>query len=113
MLSSLSGPPVYRLRPAERVDSVGDVVRSWAEPDRARIPRAQVQEVSSREADGTVVRLDGERRLLVDGPRPDLDATDRVEYLGEVWRVDGEPITKPGLAMGSHTVAKLIRHETR
>lgn len=113
MLGSIPGPPVYRLRPAERVDSVGDTVRSWTDPNRVRLKGADVQEVSSREADGTVVRLDGERRLLIDGPRPDLTATDRIEYLGEVWRIDGEPLTKPALAIGTTTVARLIRHETR
>lgn len=113
MLSSLSGPTVTRLRPYERVDSVGDTVRSWDTPKRWPIPRAQIQEVSSRSADGTIVRIDGERRLLIDGPRPDLAPTDRIEYLGQVWRFDGDILTKPGLAMGTHTVAKLIRHETR
>lgn len=113
MLGLLPGPPVYRLRAVDRVDSVGDTVRDWAEPARDVLKGADVQEVSSREADGTIVRLDGERRLLIDGPRPDLTATDRIEYLGEVWRIDGEPLTKPALAMATLTVARLIRHETR
>lgn len=113
MLTSIPGLPVYRLRPYERVDSVGDTVRSWDTPKRELIRRAQVQEVTSRDTDGNVVVIDGERRLLIDGPRPDLTATDRVEYDGEVWRIDGKPLTRPGLAMGTHTVAKLIRHETR
>ncbi len=113
MLGSIPGPPVYRLRPVESVDSVGDPIRSWDDPEREPLKRATVEEVSSREADGTIVRLDGERRLLIDGPRPDLTATDRIEYLADVWRIDGDPLTKPALAMETLTVAKLIRHETR
>jgi hypothetical protein len=113
MLSLLPHEPVYRLRAVERADSVGDTVRTWDAPERTRIRGADIQEVASTSDGVTVVRSNNERRLLIDGPRPDLTELDRIEYRGEVWRIDGEPLTKPALAMDTLTVAKLVRHVTR
>ena len=113
MLTTLrSTDEVFRLRAVETTDSVGDKVRSWASPARARIPNEALESVSGTATDGTVIELDSERRLLIVGAY-DLTSLDRIEADGEVWRVNGKPAVKRGLMLGTHTVAKLKRHEAR
>jgi hypothetical protein len=102
----------HRLRPGDRTDSLGDTVRDWERPERARIPGATLEAVTGTAADGSVVIIESERRLLIVGAF-DLTPTDRVEADGEVWRVNGKPAVKRGLITGTHTAARLKRHEAR
>lgn len=114
MLTSIrNGDIVYRLRARVERDSIGDEVRSWDNPERTRIPRATLEAPTASASNssrtvGSVVVLEGERRLLIVGEF-DLKPTDRVEAAGEIWRVDGEPGVKRGLVVGTHTAAILKR----
>lgn len=112
ILSNLAAPPVYRLRAAQRVNAYGDDVEDWATPERVKLRRAVVQEVSSEEIEtGTRRLLTDERTLIVEG-EPDLAADDRIEYRGEVWRFHGDPITRPALGSATQTVASIRRFGT-
>lgn len=107
ILSNLAASPVYRLRASNRVNAYGDDVEDWTEPEKLRLRRAVVQEVSSEEVEtGTRRLLTDERTLIVEG-EPDLTADDRIEYRGDVWRVQGDPITRPALGSATQTVASL------
>ena len=106
-------PPVYRLRPGTVLDSDGDPVESWDAPDRFKLAGAVVQDVSTVEEEGVSKQIvKGERTLFVPR-RVDLKADDRIEVEGEQWRVNGDPVTKAGLASGVLTTAALTRVESR
>ncbi|MEO2133384.1 MULTISPECIES: hypothetical protein [unclassified Microbacterium] len=108
MLTSITSPyPVYRLRPGRRTDSVGDEVTSWDTPTSKRIPRAVVDDAQGGTTQG---RIDGTADLLIIGAF-DIVSGDRVEYRGEVWRIDGKPITRRSLATGDVVEVRLKRLE--
>lgn len=104
---------VTRLRATVAEDSYGDPVTSWEYSERFPF-RAEVQAVSSTDAEGSArVILRDERALFAPGA-PDLRHDDRVEVDGEVWRVDGDPLTfSGGLASPVYTTATLRRFEAR
>lgn len=102
-------PSVYRLRPGTKLDSYGDPVESWDTPERTLLRGASVQSVSVVEEEGTVRHvLRGEKTLYAPGD-VDLTANDRIEVDGEIWRVDGDPVTRAGLASTVYTTAALER----
>ncbi|UVK59027.1 head-to-tail stopper [Microbacterium phage Cen1621] len=107
MLTTLASPaPIYRLRPTTTTDSVGDPVTSWATPQRDLIPRAAFDDgTSTGEA-----RIEGTAELVIVGSF-DLKAADRIEYGGEVWRIDGKPVVARSLVSGVLVHAKLVRVE--
>lgn len=107
-----SAPDVTRLRARPAVDSYGDPVESWGDPLRDLLPGAQLQNAGSVEADAALKRvLVNDRRLFIPYAA-DLTSEDRVEVLGEVWRVDGDPIVRRGLASSVYTTATLKRVTT-
>jgi hypothetical protein len=109
LLSATAGPPVYWLLPGIVEDSYGDPVESWDAPERKRLHGAAVQEVTSVEDDDSVrPLLTDERRLFVPGKVP-IRPEHRIESDGDVWRVDGKPITRRGLASSVYTTATLRR----
>ncbi|CCQ44316.1 hypothetical protein ARTSIC4J27_240 [Pseudarthrobacter siccitolerans] len=102
-------PSVYRLRPGAGVDSYGDPVESWDAPERVLLRGATVQSVSVVEDEGTtrhVIR--GEKTLYAPGS-VDLTAADRIECNGQIWRVEGDPVVRRGLASTVYTTAALER----
>lgn len=100
-------PAVYRLRPGTTTDSYGDPVESWDAPERVLLRGASVQSVSVVEDEGVERRIiRGQKTLFVPGA-VDLTADDRVEVAGEVWKVDGDPVTRAGLASTVYTTAAL------
>ena len=108
MLTNLPSPsPVYRLRATERLDARGEPVRDWQHPDRRVIPGAQIQQDTTGATErGSEITLSVAKTLLVrDGY--DLTAGDRVEYLGKVYHLDGEPERVPLLSGGRHLEARL------
>jgi head-tail adaptor len=109
MLIDATASPVYRLRPGRATDSYGEPVDGWATPDRRRLLRATVQADSTTEEDGTTRRLRTDERVLFVSGRADLTADDRIEFEGVLWRVEGEPIVRRGLAAGTLTSAHLRR----
>ncbi len=96
---------VTRLRPGTALDSDGDPVESWLTPDRLPLRAAQIQDGSSEEDEQT---LSGEKKLFAPG-RVDVLAEDRIEVGAEVWRVNGVPVVRSGLASGLFTTAHLTR----
>lgn len=105
-------PAVYRLRSTSALDSDGDSVESWDTPERTLLRAAVVQPVSTKEEDGVIRRLVSDEYLLLVPGFPDLKATDRVEYEGDVWRIDGTPIRRRAQGSGSYTTAPLTRVAT-
>ncbi|AYN58490.1 head closure Hc1 [Arthrobacter phage Liebe] len=106
-------PPVYRLRAGTTTDSYGDPVESWDAPDRVRLRGASVQDVTVAEGEGVARRVIRREWTLFAPGAVDLTADDRVEYEGDVWRVDGDPATKRGLGSAVYTVCALTRVTTR
>ena len=112
MLTGLASAPVYRLRPSTSVDSVGDEVTSWESPTRAAIPRAQFDDRhGTRAADNSGDRVASDAWLYIVG-RYDITVADRVEYRGQIWRIDGHPVVHVSLATGPLVEARLKRIET-
>jgi head-tail adaptor len=102
-------PAVYRLRAGSTVDSYGDPVESWTAPQRTLLKGATVQDVNTEEVEGatrTLVR--GEKALYAPGAI-DLTEDDRIEVDGVVWRVNGLPNVRRGLASSVYTTATLTR----
>lgn len=111
LLTSRRLPPVYRLRAGQGTDSYGDPVEDWTTPDRLKLRLAQVQDVSSVEEEGQTKRILRGERLLVAPGHVDVKADDRIEVAAEVWRVNGEPSIRKGLASSVVTSAALVRVE--
>lgn len=112
LLNLTCRPPVYRLRAGSGTDSYGDPVQSWDAPERVILRGATVQDISTVEDEGVAKRIvRGEKALFVPGAA-DVTVDDRIEYDGEVWRVNGDPAVKRGLATGVYTSAALDRITT-
>jgi hypothetical protein len=108
-------PRVYRVRPGTTTDSDGDPVESWEHPDRLRLRNVTLQESSSEDEDGLAQRSLGSKRLTRSGRKifvpyaADVVANDRVEIDGQLWRVDGNPNPRRGLATSVYTTVTLAR----
>lgn len=100
-------PSVYALTPGVTLDSYGDPVESWDTPTRTLLRGAVVQDVSVVEEEGVarhILRL--QKRLYCPGD-PGLSAASRIEVDGEVFKVDGDPVVRAGLASTVYTTAAL------
>ncbi|UJQ86800.1 head closure Hc1 [Arthrobacter phage Reedo] len=102
-------PTVYRLRAGTTVDSYGDPVESWTAPERTPLKGATIQNISIVEDDGVTRHVTRRRKTLYAPGAVDLRKDDRIESNGEVWRVDGDPVTRAGLASAVYTTAELER----
>ncbi|WNN93966.1 head-to-tail stopper [Arthrobacter phage Nitro] len=104
-------PSVYRLRPGTKLDSYGDPVESWDTPERVLLRNATVQTVSvfNPEDEGVARHIIRGQKTLYAPGAVDLTAADRIEVDGEIWRIDGDPVTRSGLASTVYTTAKLAR----
>lgn len=111
IFTATRGPKVYRLRASQGVDSYGDPVESWDAPERVRLYRAVIQEPTTVEEESPGKRVVSGERALYTPYAADLLSGDRIEVGGEVWRVQGEPKIRRGLAMGVYTSATLARSE--
>ena len=110
--SAYRGEKVYRLRAGEALDSYNDPIESWDTPDRLLLRGADVQAPGSTEAESpTGTTTTAERVLFVPGA-PDVRENDRIEVGSQVWRVDGIPAVRRGLAMSVYTTANLRRVST-
>lgn len=109
LLTGKSEQPIYRLRAAIVEDSYGDTSEDWRNPGRVPIRGASAQTVSTDETEGVARRVLEDERVLYVPRREDLTAEDRIEVDGDVWRIDGDPIVRRGLASAAYTTAKLRR----
>lgn len=105
------GPHPVRVRAGQALDSLGDPVESWAEADVAKLPLpgATIEHVEVEETERTGSRRIRREVVLFAFGAPDVRAADRVEHFGDVWRVDGDPVTRTGLASSVYTRATLTR----
>ena len=79
---------------------------------RAAIPRAQFDDRhGTRAADNSGDRVASDAWLYIVG-RYDITVADRVEYRGQIWRIDGHPVVHVSLATGPLVEARLKRIET-
>jgi len=101
---------ITRLRATPGVDSYGDpVAEDWSQPDRLVLRRAEVQAVNADETETAAGSTTVDERVLYALGRPDVREGDRIEVGSEVWRVDGPPIVRQGLASGRFLTASLRR----
>lgn len=111
LTSPLNKRPIYRLRPGTTLDSYGDPVESWDNPDRLLLKNAEIQQRAASDAESETPTADvirGARTLFIPGAA-DIHEHDRIQDGAEIWRVDGTPIVRQGLAMRSYTTAYLVR----
>lgn len=104
-------PTIYRLRAGVGVDSYGDPVESWDAAERVPLRGATVQDqrVGTEEIEGVVRHIIRDEKVLFVPGAADLTASDRIEVSGEVWRVNGAPNVRAGLASSVYTTATLSR----
>lgn len=96
------------LRPDIRTDRIGDQVLDWSTPTRIPLPGCSVQSAGS--AEDTVDRQQTtDRRVLLAPPGADIGATDRIQWAGVDYDVDGplEPVTGATGAL-AHVRAELV-----
>lgn len=90
MLASFATQTVTRLRPAYVDDGHGNMVPDWGAPDELPITWCSVQPGVSQED-----RVNRDASLIAftvwASGDVDVTATDRVEYNGTIFEVDGEP----------------------
>lgn len=104
-----TGPKVYRLRAGQILDSYGDPTESWETPNETLLPRALVQHDSSTETElAKSDEVETEWVLFSPGAL-DIVPTDRIRVGDRVWRVDGDPVVRQGLASGVYTTVSLRR----
>lgn len=104
------GATITRLRATMTTDSYGDPVgEDWSTPDRLVLRRAEVQAVSADETETPSGTHTTDERVLYALGRPDVREGDRIEVGSEVWRVDGPPVVREGLASDRFLTASLRR----
>jgi len=102
---------VTRLRATTVNDSYGDPVESWTNPSTMPLPRAVLYDGASLETETSRATTTSSDRVLHVPYRVDLAENDRIQDGSEVWRVDGKPIVRRGLASTEYTTANLVRFE--
>lgn len=110
MLIDRPGGAVYLLRARRTLDTYGDPVEDWSDPERILIPGAVVQSFSTTEAEDGA--LEHARQLFFRGSM-DIKAEDRIEAEGLIWRIDGDHRVRHGLSVGTYTRLKLTHPERR
>lgn len=91
MLPSWANDTVIRLR-AAIITQRGSEIPDWTNPDRLEIPGCSMQPA------GTSLTQDGRVQGTTDGytcylpPGADVIAGDRIEYGGNVYTINGEPM---------------------
>ena len=88
-----------RVRAGVKTDRGGNTVPDWSNPDRLTIEGLNVQPTSqSEDADEQRnAAITGYRVQSTEGTAPDIKATDRVEWAGQSFEVDGEVAIWPDL----------------
>ena len=99
---------ITRLRPGTKTER-GSTVPDWSKPDTKTISGCSVQPAStSLSQDGRVQGVtDG---LTVYAPADaDVAAGDRIEYNGDVYTINGDPLSWPGAGRLAHIQLNLTR----
>lgn len=88
-----------RVRAGTKTDRGGNTVPDWANPDRLTVPGLNIQPNSQAE-DADEQRsavVTGYRVQSAEGTRPDIRASDRIEWRSQLFEVDGEVAEWPDL----------------
>ncbi|MGW1134422.1 hypothetical protein [Streptomyces griseoluteus] len=88
-----------RVRAGTKTDRGGNPIPDWSNPDRMTVTGLNIQPNSQVEA-GDEQRdavITGYRVQSVEGTAPDIKATDRIQWNGQTFEVDGEVATWPDL----------------
>ena len=99
---------IVRIRPGTKTER-GSTVPDWSDTDRLTIDGCSVQPAStSLSQDGRVQGItDG---LTVYAPADaDVAAGDRIEYNGDVYTINGDPLSWPGAGRLAHIQLNLTR----
>lgn len=99
---------IIRVRPTT-ITSRGSTINDWSEADRLEIPGCSVQPSStSLTQDGRVQGIsDG---LTVYAPLDaDVRAGDRIEFGGNTYTINGDPLIWPGAGRLAHFQLNLMR----
>ncbi|MBL3808517.1 hypothetical protein ACFWFV_14060 [Streptomyces diastaticus] len=84
---------IVRVRAPMATDPYGNPRRDWANAERTPMPGWRVQPVQGarQTAAETIPREGLERSRRLFGPiSADIESTDRIEWQGEVWVIDGD-----------------------
>ena len=99
---------ITRLRPGTTTER-GSTIYDWSNPDALVIPECSVQ------PSGTSLSQDGRALGVVDGLTvyapvdADVKAGDRIEYRGDIYTINGDPLVWPGVARMQHIQLNLVR----
>ncbi|WP_394254710.1 hypothetical protein [Pseudoclavibacter helvolus] len=108
-------PGVVRLRATAKLDpySKQQVGEDWKDPDRKTIPGASVLTVNSTDpADPLRKRIITTKTLSMP-PTSDIVETDRIEYDGTVYTIDGEITRDQNPFTGDFLTASAILRGSR
>lgn len=85
-------PGVVRLRATEKIDPYSQEVvgEDWKKPDRKAIPGASVLTVNSTDPADPLRKRVITTKTLSMPPKADVVETDRIEFDGQVYVIDGE-----------------------
>lgn len=88
-----------RLRASTKTDRGGNTVPDWSAPDRLTVTGLNIQpntqdEASDEQRNAVVT---GYRVQSAEGTRPDIRATDRIDWQGQIYQVDGDVAVWPDL----------------
>lgn len=88
-----------RVRAGEKTDRGGNSVPDWSNPNRLTVTGLNIQpnaqsETADEQRDAVIT---GYRVQSTEGTAPDIKATDRIEWAGQTFEVDGEVATWPDL----------------
>ncbi|MGW4603729.1 hypothetical protein ACWENS_10710 [Streptomyces sp. NPDC004532] len=92
-----------RVRAGEKTDRGGNTVPDWSQPDRLAVTGLNIQpnapanvasETVDEQRDSVIT---GYRVQSTEGTSPDIKATDRIEWNGQTFEVDGEVAVWPDL----------------
>lgn len=88
-----------RVRAGTKTDRGGNTVPDWSNPDRLTVAGLNVQPTSQSENvdEQRTAAITGYRVQSSEGTAPDIRATDRIEWAGQTFEVDGEVAVWPRL----------------
>lgn len=88
-----------RVRAGVKTDRGGNTVPDWSSPNRLTVTGLNVQPTSQSEDvdEQRDAAITGYRVQSTEGTAPDIKATDRIEWAGQSFEVDGEVAVWPDL----------------
>lgn len=104
-----------RVRAGEKTDRGGNTIPDWSTPNRLMVTGLNIQPNTQTETadEQRNAVITGYRVQSAEGTAPDIEAADRIEWMGETFEVDGEVARWPGLFTDSvHHIEFVMRRAT-